>query len=343
MNKAILLGGAGVAAVVLLSSKKSKATVPSPKGAGTVEQRVARVLATGDANAIRFEAARLRQEGHPKVASTLEAEAKKLEASKGQSSPPKRPAPVEKRKPASTGAKGGAKAPPGQPPPYRVATPILSPGELLRRSRSGKYTEKGSHGDDVWQLQKKLLALGFAVGSKGVDGKFGPETERAVKAFQKASRIKVDGIVGQQTLSAMRNRPTRMQGDSLDGDALFSADSPHDGIEPTLPERDPNPMVALAARLVHHLSSAQKGSEDRDMVLYFQEANGLKPSGFYNPSTALALAERYRLAPPPVLYWGDSGGIQRRKKAFSERILELASADQQRKEEWEQVAKEAMR
>jgi len=51
--------------------------------------------------------------------------------------------------------------------------------------------KEGSKGDDVKKLQEKL----------GVEaiGKFGPKTEAAVKAWQKANGLKDDGIVGDAT------------------------------------------------------------------------------------------------------------------------------------------------
>ena len=55
----------------------------------------------------------------------------------------------------------------------------------------------GSRGHLVRELQKQLRRLGcFLV----VDGDFGPATERCVRRFQKASRLKVDGIVGPKTV-----------------------------------------------------------------------------------------------------------------------------------------------
>jgi peptidoglycan hydrolase-like protein with peptidoglycan-binding domain len=55
----------------------------------------------------------------------------------------------------------------------------------------------GSSGDAVRQLQSALRALGFDPGA--VDGQFGPRTEAAVKAFQRAQGIAVDGVVGDIT------------------------------------------------------------------------------------------------------------------------------------------------
>ena len=60
---------------------------------------------------------------------------------------------------------------------------------------------RGSSGDDVKVLQQQLLDLGFD--PNGVDGKFGPGTERALKAFQRRAGITVDGLAGGQTQAAI--------------------------------------------------------------------------------------------------------------------------------------------
>lgn len=55
----------------------------------------------------------------------------------------------------------------------------------------------GASGPKVTQLQQKLSSLGFD--TRGVDGKFGSNTLTAVKAFQAANGLKVDGKVGPET------------------------------------------------------------------------------------------------------------------------------------------------
>ncbi|MFN2533214.1 MAG: peptidoglycan-binding protein, partial [Pyrinomonadaceae bacterium] len=58
-----------------------------------------------------------------------------------------------------------------------------------------------STGVAVRRLQEMLRVLGFD--PNGVDGRFGPETKRAVKAFQKSAGLTVDGIAGPDTLSTL--------------------------------------------------------------------------------------------------------------------------------------------
>ena len=61
--------------------------------------------------------------------------------------------------------------------------------------------KKGSSGADVKALQTKLKELGFLTGS--LDGVFGANTEKAVKAFQKSAGLAADGIAGSKTLTAL--------------------------------------------------------------------------------------------------------------------------------------------
>jgi len=57
--------------------------------------------------------------------------------------------------------------------------------------------KQGANGPDVRDLQEALKALGHDPGP--VDGVFGARTTSAVKAFQAAQGIAVDGIVGRVT------------------------------------------------------------------------------------------------------------------------------------------------
>ena len=54
----------------------------------------------------------------------------------------------------------------------------------------------GSTGDEVKQIQTKLKNWGYYTGN--VDGIFGSKTFEAVKKFQKANGLTVDGIVGEK-------------------------------------------------------------------------------------------------------------------------------------------------
>lgn len=63
-------------------------------------------------------------------------------------------------------------------------------------------------GDDVAELQRRLGALGFDAGR--VDGIFGPDTERALKDFQRNSATTTDGVCGPEVLAALTRLGTKV-------------------------------------------------------------------------------------------------------------------------------------
>jgi N-acetylmuramoyl-L-alanine amidase len=56
-------------------------------------------------------------------------------------------------------------------------------------------------GDDVGELQRRLNALGFDAGRE--DGILGPETEGAVRQFQRNAGLQPDGVFGPETRKAL--------------------------------------------------------------------------------------------------------------------------------------------
>ncbi len=65
---------------------------------------------------------------------------------------------------------------------------IAGPAEALTRAQTR-------------DVQEKLVLLGYEPGK--IDGVFGRNTRRAVRAFQKDAQIRTDGVVGPQTLTAL--------------------------------------------------------------------------------------------------------------------------------------------
>ena len=59
-------------------------------------------------------------------------------------------------------------------------------------------------GSDVKELQQRLIDLGYDLGKWGADGVFGPDTASAIRHFQAREGLKVDGIAGYNTFTALK-------------------------------------------------------------------------------------------------------------------------------------------
>jgi peptidoglycan hydrolase-like protein with peptidoglycan-binding domain len=59
--------------------------------------------------------------------------------------------------------------------------------------------KKGSKGEAVRTMQWLLIRNGYDMEGYGADGSFGGATERALKAFQEANGLEVDGSCGRKT------------------------------------------------------------------------------------------------------------------------------------------------
>ncbi|MBO5590643.1 MAG: C40 family peptidase [Acidaminococcaceae bacterium] len=62
----------------------------------------------------------------------------------------------------------------------------------------------GDRGEEIVEIQKQLAVLHYNVGT--VDGVFGPATEKAVKEFQAAKGLTVDGVVNDGTYRNLMNK-----------------------------------------------------------------------------------------------------------------------------------------
>jgi len=82
-------------------------------------------------------------------------------------------------------------------PDYSIAegrdfdAPARQPEQAYRLG--DRVLKNGCEGEDVKELQEALISLGFDCGSYGVDGEFGDCTEMAVRNFQFANALTVNG------------------------------------------------------------------------------------------------------------------------------------------------------
>ncbi|MBF8984802.1 spore cortex-lytic enzyme [Lutibacter sp. B2] len=119
----------------------------------------------------------------------------------------------------------------------------------------------GSRGEEVKNVQMKLKKWGYFQGE--IDGIFGVETYDSVVYFQKKNGIKVDGVIGNDTLYAM---------------GLGSITKA-------------NNIVTLAQKKMKQWGyyfgkvDGVYGAKTYDAVTYFQRKNGLKVDGVIGPRT----------------------------------------------------------
>ncbi|HEY5541204.1 MAG TPA: peptidoglycan-binding protein [Coriobacteriia bacterium] len=66
-----------------------------------------------------------------------------------------------------------------------------------------RFVRPGNRGPAVEDIQRRLLSLGFDLGPTGVDGVFLGSTTEAVRAFQLEHKLSEDGVVGDETWSAL--------------------------------------------------------------------------------------------------------------------------------------------
>jgi len=135
-------------------------------------------------------------------------------------------------------------------------------------------------GDDVAQLQRRLGSLGFDAGR--VDGIFGPDTERAVRDFQRNVGLAADGIFGPDTDRAFSRLGNRVEQDvTVAGvrERQRLRDRPHTLVGHRVAIGDTGGLGALARSLRQEL--AAQGAEavvlhDTDASRQAAEANAFE-------------------------------------------------------------------
>lgn len=78
---------------------------------------------------------------------------------------------------------------------------VLAEEEARGISEELETLQRGSKGDKVVELQKRLIELNYLSGS--ADGDYGGKTESAIKLFQEEAGLTVSGIADEQTQSAL--------------------------------------------------------------------------------------------------------------------------------------------
>jgi peptidoglycan hydrolase-like protein with peptidoglycan-binding domain len=148
--------------------------------------------------------------------------------------------------------------------------------------------EKGDSGKEVKALQQVLIELKYLSGT--ADGKFGSQTETAVKSCQDKNRLPASGTADAMLQALLyEDRPRNADGDTVKAMTL----PPIDGV--TIREGNIGDAVEkLQERLseLRYYTSAVSGVCSRETVLAvtaFQEKNGLKADGLAGSATQTLL------------------------------------------------------
>ncbi len=125
--------------------------------------------------------------------------------------------------------------------------------------------------EQVKALQRQLSWLGFEPGT--VDGRYGPITTGAVRRFQEANDLTVDGVVGQGTRDALRaSLAQRPSSDRIDRVKGLQRQLSRLGYEPGPVDGRYGPLTAAA-------------------VARFQDSHELPADGVVDPATRRALQQ----------------------------------------------------
>jgi DNA invertase Pin-like site-specific DNA recombinase len=96
-----------------------------------------------------------------------------------------------------------------------VLTTAVAPAQASAAKQPPLLAQGAGMGDQpspaVRHVQRVLHSRGYSLGRPGVDGRFGPLTDAAVRRFQADSGLAADGIVGPQTRKVVRRIERRAQ------------------------------------------------------------------------------------------------------------------------------------
>jgi peptidoglycan hydrolase-like protein with peptidoglycan-binding domain len=165
-----------------------------------------------------------------------------------------------------------------------ILSAAVSEAEAGRDFSSTGGLATGSQGTAVAELQTLLREAGYFNGT--VTGFFGPETDAAVRQFQQASGLSVDGIAGQRTIAALRgNIPTTASSSSSSSSTTsVAADgSLSPGAEGILVSSLQEQLALLG--FYRGTVDGLYGPQTVAAVEAFQTAHGLTTSGVADPTT----------------------------------------------------------
>ena len=163
-------------------------------------------------------------------------------------------------------------------PSLAILILLLAPLTDLHPVIAAQLLTRGSRGQEVVALQNELKQAGCFPGGVRSTGYYGKLTQAAVKKLQRTQGLRVDGIVGRQTRSALNSGKTCK---SLASSGVLKMGSRGEGVR------------QLQAQLGREGFPVKEdgifGRETRAAVMRFQEDRSLKPDGIVGSKTTKVL------------------------------------------------------
>ena len=167
-----------------------------------------------------------------------------------------------------------------------------------------------TYNSEVKKLQEDLVSIGYGV--NGIDGYFGTNTEEAVKKFQKANGLVVDGIAGSITKNAIAKEVASMAG-RQSGNNGVPVDIINKKSEPEISYTQSNLSKSMVNVYNSEVEKLQKdltslkystngidgyfGNNTEKAVRKFQQDHKLKVDGIAGKDTKLAISNALHTGP----------------------------------------------
>ena len=141
--------------------------------------------------------------------------------------------------------------------------------------------KKGMSGEDVKEVQKRLIELGFMTAK--ATGYYGKKTEQAVKAFQEAAGLTADGVVGSGTKAKLFSDSAPRVTSATKTTTTTASTSLKQGMSGS-------EVTAMQKRLIElgymdAKATGYFGKQTERALKAFQQAVGLTPDGVFGEVT----------------------------------------------------------
>lgn len=151
---------------------------------------------------------------------------------------------------------------------------------------SFSVVREGNRGNEVTQLQNKLKELGYFPENVRITGYFGTVTKEAVIKFQRDNNLKADGVVGDDTLSALEVAPGKNSGSQPPTNtSTLSLGNKEESVR----------LLQLQLAVFEYYQGTINGEFNQNTkaaLREFEKENGLVPDGILDAETQRALKKR---------------------------------------------------